>query len=538
MSKMRTIKLTCPECGEEFEFDIYDSVNVSLDPNLREKVIDGSLFAAICPKCNHLEVLVHPFLYHDMERKFMIQLDSYANLLDFKEEFVNHNKINELFPDLVSDTKVIGVTSLGDMITTIVSLENNLDWRAMQMAMLYMEYDFIKYCSDNKLKIKDMNYSALTGQRNDEGELVMILDVGDGEENEQFFTPLPMPIYEHCAKEYKERLDQINPFIFDRQMREHFCNFFEEEFQLQEEHKNPYTYVERNDGSMLICNPIPHYLEDQIGVDSLVIVERPNGERELGRIKRIVYWNFLCISVPRIYAGRIVSEYKELHMMTTADSNAILNQEYLVNELIKLKERNYKIDALFPIEDLDRANMFMCSMTTANFNFDELAELLEKNELSGNVRPITRIQKIERDGKLYLAAYTDPVYLPSKDEYLSNAVFPFNDFVRIVKNDPRYSGIIINQYDEDIVLDIDKLNMYIVFRTLFVKEKLNILLSSLSDKEREYVQELSIAVFKSSLLEGLSEKAIMARYKISEKRFKKAMDRAQITLKDIILARF
>ena len=47
MSKVKTIKLTCPECGEEFEFDVYESVNVALDKDLKEKVIDGSLFAAI-----------------------------------------------------------------------------------------------------------------------------------------------------------------------------------------------------------------------------------------------------------------------------------------------------------------------------------------------------------------------------------------------------------------------------------------------------------------------------------------------------------
>ena len=84
MSKIRTIKLTCPECGEEFDFDVYESVNVTLDPDLKEKVLDGGIFSASCPKCGHTETLVHPFLYHDMDRKFMIRFDSYPNLMDFK----------------------------------------------------------------------------------------------------------------------------------------------------------------------------------------------------------------------------------------------------------------------------------------------------------------------------------------------------------------------------------------------------------------------------------------------------------------------
>ena len=538
MSKIRTIKLTCPECGEEFDFDVYESVNVTLDPNLKEKVLDGSIFAPVCPKCGHFEVLIHPFLYHDMEKGFMIQLNSYADLMDYKAEFVDNNKVNEMFPELMKDRKVIGVTSLVDMITTITALENNLDWRVVQLALLYMQYDFIKYCNDNKLKIKNINYSGLTGKKDEEGNLILIIDVGEGEENEQFYSPFPMPVYEHCLKEYKERLDLINPFVFDAQMRDHFCNFYEEDFQTQEEHKSPYVYVERNDGSILLCDPIPTFLEDKVGIDSLVLINRPNGEREIGRIKRIVDWNFLCISVPSEYRGRIYAEYNELHMITTADSNATLGQDELVKKLVEFKNNDYAYDKGFPIDELDASNMFVCSMTTAQFNFDDLAELIEKNEISGDVKPVTKLQKIERDGKLYLAAYTDPFYLPSKDEFLSNAVFSFNDLVRIVKNDPRYSGIIINQYDEDIVLDFKVLSSYIEFRTLFSGKRLYELLNSLSANEKEYVSDLSCKVFQSTYLERLNEESILKLYKISKKMYDKAMRRANITLGTIILARY
>ena len=535
---MRTVTLTCPKCGEQFEFNLYESVNATLDPELREKVIWGGLFAAVCPKCHHFEVLVHPFLYHDMNRKFMIQLDSYANLLEFKEEFVNNNKTNELFPGIVNDIQIIGVTSMADMVTTIIAIENDLDWRVVQMSLLFMEYDFLKYCNDNKKKIKQVNYSCFTGQKNDSGDLIIMLDVGEKEENEQFFIPLPMPIYEHCAKEYKERLDLINPFIFDRQMREHFCNFYDEYFPTQEKHKTPYIYVERKDGSMLICDPIPTFLEDVIDVGSVILIDRPNGEREIGRIKRIVDWNFLCISVPMEYRGRITSEYHELDLVTTADSGAILNQEKLVYELIGLKERKYKIDMLFPLPALDKSNMFICSMTTALFNFEDLDKLIKNNEIGEDIKPITQLQKVERDGKLYLAAYTDPVYLPSKDELLSNSVFSFNDLVRIVKNNPEYYGIVINQYDDDIVLDIKTLSIYIVLRTLLYKNKLQGLLESLTVKEKEYLSELSYKVIWAKEIEKQTKNQIINKYKITDKMFEKAEHRANYALKNIVFARF
>ena len=177
-------------------------------------------------------------------------------------------------------------------------------------------------------------------------------------------------------------------------------------------------------------------------------------------------------------------------------------------------------------------------MTTTQFNFEDLVELIEKNEISGDIKPITKLQKIERDGKLYLAVYTDPFYLPSKDECLSNVVFCFNDLVRIVKNDPRYSGIIINQYDEDIVLDLKSLHDYIIFRTLFNGKRILEVLNSLSNKEKEFVSDLSCKVFKSTYLERLKEEMILNKYKISKKQYDKAMSRAYAMLKVIIYARY
>lgn len=171
----------------------------------------------------------------------MVQMGAYSNLLDFKEEFVNNNPLAKDFPTLANDTKILGVTSMFDMITTIIAFDNNLDWRVVQMTLLFLEYNFLKYCNDNKKKVENIKYSRLVEDKNENGELMAKICVESGQE---FYTPFPMPVYEHCLKEYKERLDIIDPFVFDRNMRDHFCNFFEEDFQTQEEHKNDYYYVE------------------------------------------------------------------------------------------------------------------------------------------------------------------------------------------------------------------------------------------------------------------------------------------------------
>ena len=56
MSLVREEILKCPKCGAENQFRFYDSVNVSLDPELKGKVLDGSLFKMKCTKIGRAHV--------------------------------------------------------------------------------------------------------------------------------------------------------------------------------------------------------------------------------------------------------------------------------------------------------------------------------------------------------------------------------------------------------------------------------------------------------------------------------------------------
>lgn len=66
--------VVCPMCGEVGKADIYTSVNVSLNADLRERVLDGSLFAWKCPSCGYTARLTYPVLYNDMKNRFMVYL--------------------------------------------------------------------------------------------------------------------------------------------------------------------------------------------------------------------------------------------------------------------------------------------------------------------------------------------------------------------------------------------------------------------------------------------------------------------------------
>ncbi len=74
MSSMHTIELDCPQCRKKSPFTVHDSINVTLDPEDKGKVLDRSLFKFQCPHCGFESCVQYGSLYHDMTNKYMISV--------------------------------------------------------------------------------------------------------------------------------------------------------------------------------------------------------------------------------------------------------------------------------------------------------------------------------------------------------------------------------------------------------------------------------------------------------------------------------
>ena len=86
MSTFRNVKITCPNCNTEGSYRVSDSVNVDLDPNLKSKVMDGSIFTWVCPNCKKSFNAPYSFLYHDMTHNFMVYFESEkSHIIPFAE---------------------------------------------------------------------------------------------------------------------------------------------------------------------------------------------------------------------------------------------------------------------------------------------------------------------------------------------------------------------------------------------------------------------------------------------------------------------
>jgi len=64
----------CSQCGNHQDFVVWDSVNVSVDPNLKKSLMDGDLTTFICSNCGNEAHVEFDCLYHDMDNSLAIWL--------------------------------------------------------------------------------------------------------------------------------------------------------------------------------------------------------------------------------------------------------------------------------------------------------------------------------------------------------------------------------------------------------------------------------------------------------------------------------
>lgn len=80
MENIYKIKTVCPRCGTAGEASAYPGINVGENPELKESVLNGSVFMWECPGCGESSLIRFPLLYHDPGTRLLLWLS------DGKEE--------------------------------------------------------------------------------------------------------------------------------------------------------------------------------------------------------------------------------------------------------------------------------------------------------------------------------------------------------------------------------------------------------------------------------------------------------------------
>lgn len=131
MSQQSVYHIECPVCHKTSDAQFWDSVNVDLNPELREKIFNNEIFRFSCPECGASCYIKTGMIYHDMTHKFML-------FFDFDRPFETSGDIDipELFKGMEKDYSFRAVYGLDEFKEKILILENGLH----DIAVEHMKY--------------------------------------------------------------------------------------------------------------------------------------------------------------------------------------------------------------------------------------------------------------------------------------------------------------------------------------------------------------------------------------------------------------
>lgn len=130
MSEIVTKSVICPKCRQQSATNIIISANTVEEPDIRKAVFDESIFRWKCKKCGFSTRFQHPFLYNDIEHKFMIYF-----IPQVERQKVVDQKLESQYSDLQDIRKRI-VPDINSLKEKIIIFENNYDDLALELTKL------------------------------------------------------------------------------------------------------------------------------------------------------------------------------------------------------------------------------------------------------------------------------------------------------------------------------------------------------------------------------------------------------------------
>jgi len=105
MSLAKTYSIRCPQCDHTQDVELYDSINVAQEPELKTALLENRLNRVQCESCDASFRVDKPVLYHDADRNILIHWmpDTSCSRDEILDEF--DDAMEELRSALPEDTE-------------------------------------------------------------------------------------------------------------------------------------------------------------------------------------------------------------------------------------------------------------------------------------------------------------------------------------------------------------------------------------------------------------------------------------------------
>ncbi len=135
MSQLKTYPIRCPKCQHEQDLDLYESINVKTNPELKAQLMAAQLNTVTCEQCNASFRIDKPLLYHDPARKLLIYwIPTKDNEIEAGQKKFTEciSQLNTLLPQGLDAPEVHLVFTRTELVERIFLLEAGLNERIIE----------------------------------------------------------------------------------------------------------------------------------------------------------------------------------------------------------------------------------------------------------------------------------------------------------------------------------------------------------------------------------------------------------------------
>lgn len=139
MSAAKTYNIRCPQCGHEQKVDLYDSINVAQQPELKAALFENRLNRIQCESCEASFRIDKPLLYHDPDRNILIHWmpDTAVSREEILDEFdKSMEELRSALPEDIEPPRVRLVFTRTELVELVFIIESGMEERVVE----YIKY--------------------------------------------------------------------------------------------------------------------------------------------------------------------------------------------------------------------------------------------------------------------------------------------------------------------------------------------------------------------------------------------------------------
>lgn len=167
----RMEQVVCPKCGKMHEMEVFEVVNVAMQPELKEAVLDRSIFGFECPECKTISEYVYNVWYHDPEKKMMIFLAGSSDEDEAERaiiRIIENSRTQNPFADMGYTLRI--VRNPQQLREKILIADFNRDDRVIEVCKHYALGDFLNQVPN--VQIVNIIYDTVNGGK----EAIALID--------------------------------------------------------------------------------------------------------------------------------------------------------------------------------------------------------------------------------------------------------------------------------------------------------------------------------------------------------------------------